>query len=382
MMYKTARSDRIDVMTEAAPYPTWKDYLFATCRRTLAAAPVLGTAIEVIEEVHDRREAAGRHAELRDQMSRFERSVAATVRTELQTVLATLRKPNLSPTQLESEIHSLYAVRQQGYDAHLFEGLVRNSTFFDQLKARPSLFGTIVDDHALVRADAFYIFLDADKTRLLQVPPFALQQLLANQTRGVPDSAICGATDFFVRASDIKTPRAQGAGAIPPQFPSDRDASALEFATIAQLDIFWLLGALRRFVTMRPSDVTRHASLPRTWGKVVRAAKGYEFPVPPAYGLREVARSFASFYGWHGDTNLLDPLDLVLDYLHRQRAQGIQIEPRLRDEMIRLIHVAQQTVSTKEHGSWYTRYFQDHKAHEHRRYCERVSMQLNIELQD
>lgn len=178
-------------MSSFAAGPLWKDYLFAGIRRAVRAVPVVGAAVEVIEDVHKRREAVMQRAEDVAGQSRFERSMVELVRKEFTTSIEQLRQPNLSPPALEAEIRSLYDIRRQGYDAHLFEGLVSNSTFFEQLKRNPNLYGDILNDRDPLRDDKFYMFLDADKTRLLQIPPFALQQLLANQAKGVPEGAVC-----------------------------------------------------------------------------------------------------------------------------------------------------------------------------------------------
>lgn len=189
--------------------PLWKDYLSAVLRTGGKLVPGVAQAIEVVETVEHRREGELRHTQALSELSRVEKSIVEVIEREMKAVLAKLHQPNLSPKQLDEEMSNLYAMRSYGREPFLAEGLIANSHWYDQLRSRPNLYGRVLQDHEKPRAESFYLFIDADKTRLLEISPFALQQLLAGQKKGTPASHVIGRKDLFAtRLTDVMRPSA------------------------------------------------------------------------------------------------------------------------------------------------------------------------------
>ena len=179
----------------------WKDYLSASVRTGLKTAgsfvPGVAQAIDVIESVENRRQAETRHSTTLAEISRVERSVVEIIEREMKAVLGKLHTPNLSPKELQEEISNLYAMRNYGREPFLAEGLLVNSQWYEQLRQSPNLYGRVLQDRDVPSAECFYMFIDTEKTRMLEVSPFALQQLLSNQSKGAPEAKIIGQQDVF-----------------------------------------------------------------------------------------------------------------------------------------------------------------------------------------
>jgi hypothetical protein len=151
----------------------------------------------MIEDVQDRRETEARHSQTIDKISRVEASIVEVIEREMKAVLAKLHEPNLSTRELEDEMANLNAMRQYGREPFMAEGMLTNSSWYEELRSKPNLFGRVLNDHDAPGNECFYVFLDTDKTRLLEITPFALQQLLAGQAHGVPRAKLIGMQDIF-----------------------------------------------------------------------------------------------------------------------------------------------------------------------------------------
>ena len=109
----------------------------------------------------------------------------------MRTILDNFRHPNLSGQALTTEIKNLRQIQEQGWNPHLFEGLFANSSHLDELKRNPQHYGRILGDQDSIDAkNGIHILLDADRTRILELTPFAFSQLLTHQDRGVPEAKI------------------------------------------------------------------------------------------------------------------------------------------------------------------------------------------------
>ena len=109
----------------------------------------------------------------------------------MQAILDKFRHPDLSGQALTTEIQNLRQIQTQGWNPHLFEGLFANSSHLDELKRNPQHYGRILGDHDPIDANnGIHILLDADRTRILELTPFAFSQLLAHQHQGVPEAKI------------------------------------------------------------------------------------------------------------------------------------------------------------------------------------------------
>src|SRR5258708_2225982 len=98
--------------------------------------PVVGTAIEVVEEVGSRHELltlVGRVAAVEGEMTRLEKTVRDAVEKEIRTALANLSRPNLDGPSLTKEIRELQGIRAQGWEPSLFDGLLANSSHWEEL---------------------------------------------------------------------------------------------------------------------------------------------------------------------------------------------------------------------------------------------------------
>ena len=82
---------------------------------------------------------------------------------------------------LTEEIRNLRQIQEQGWNPSLFEGLFLNSSHLEELKRNPHHYGRILGDHDPVDSEkGIHVLLDADKTRILELPPFAFSLLLAH----------------------------------------------------------------------------------------------------------------------------------------------------------------------------------------------------------
>ena len=184
--------------------PLWKNYLSAAIKTGGKLVPGVAQAIDVIETVENRREDESRHAHTLAELSRVEKSVVEVIEREMKAVLTKLHMPNITPRELEEEISNLYAMRGYGREPFLAQGLLTNSQWYDQLRTKPNLYGRVLQDHDKPSPECFYMFIDTEKTRMLEVSPFALQQLLGGQLQGAPASKVIGQHDLF--AERLPTP--------------------------------------------------------------------------------------------------------------------------------------------------------------------------------
>jgi formylglycine-generating enzyme required for sulfatase activity len=160
----------------------------------LKHVPVAGPAFEVLDSIKLKHELVGqsdRLAEIEGKLSRFERAQRDLVAQEMWTILDNFRRPNLSGPALTEEIRNLRQIQEQGWNPSLFEGLFLNSSHLEGLKRNPHHYGRILGEHDPVDPEkGIHVLLDAGKTRILELPPFAFSQLLAHQAQGVPDARI------------------------------------------------------------------------------------------------------------------------------------------------------------------------------------------------
>ena len=154
----------------------------------LKQVPFAGPAFEVLDSIKLKHELVGqsdRLAEIEGNLSRFERAQRDLVAQEIRTILDNFRCPDLSGPALTEEIRNLRQIQEQGWNPSLFEGLFLNSSHLEELKRNPHHYGRILGDHDPVDPEkGIHVLLDADKTRILELPPFAFSQLLAHQARG------------------------------------------------------------------------------------------------------------------------------------------------------------------------------------------------------
>src|SRR5208337_1022563 len=131
------------------------------------------------------------------QMSRMDRRLRDLVEEEIRTTLLRLGEPALDGPTLTSEIRNLRCIQQQGWEPTLFEGLLQNSSHWNELKSRPQHYGRVLESQAMIDPDGIHVLINAEPLRVLELTPFAFAALLANQSRGVPGAEIQAKADIW-----------------------------------------------------------------------------------------------------------------------------------------------------------------------------------------
>jgi len=166
----------------------------------LKSMPVAGKAFEVIDAVRTRHAMLAhgeRLEEIERQMSRVDRQLRDLVEEEIRMTLQRLGEPALDGPALTAEIRNLRSIQQQGWEPALFEGLLRNSSHWNELKSRPQHYGRVLEAQAMIDPDGIHVLIDAEPLRVLELTPFAFAALLANQSQGVPGAEIQAKADIW-----------------------------------------------------------------------------------------------------------------------------------------------------------------------------------------
>jgi hypothetical protein len=164
--------------------------------------PIVGeVAVQVVENLqrrHDEMSNGARLAQVEAQLSRVERGVRDTVEKEIRTILANLGRSGVPGPELTREMTELRQIYDQGWVPNLFEGILRNSTHWEELKRNPRAYGRILGDHDPVDPEnGIHLLIDKDKTRILELPASSLAFLLGNQIKGVPGAKVRAGQDIW-----------------------------------------------------------------------------------------------------------------------------------------------------------------------------------------
>ena len=177
----------------------------------LKQIPILGEmAVHVVEGLQKRHEAMGNAAQLAEfeaKLSRVERGMRDTVEREIRTILANLGRPAVPGPESTREMSELREIYEQGWAPNLFEGILRNSSHWQELRKNPKTFGRILSDHEPLDPDSLHLLIDKDYTRVLQMPVSSLAVLLGNQKLGVPLADMRAAQDIWAFPSAEVAPR-------------------------------------------------------------------------------------------------------------------------------------------------------------------------------
>jgi|GEM_PF-1674352 len=171
----------------------------------LKKVPYVGTALEVVEGVRSRHEMlahADRIREAETKLSRMETGLRELVKNEIRTCLNNLGRPSLDGPTLTNEIRNLQAIRAQGWEPTLFEGLLANSSHWQELRRNPQNYGRVLSESELVNRDSIHVLIDADSTRVLELTPYALSQLLAGQALGTPKAEVVAPHDVWAMPAE------------------------------------------------------------------------------------------------------------------------------------------------------------------------------------
>ncbi len=166
----------------------------------LKSMPFAGKAFEVIDAVRSRHSMLAhgeRLEEIERHMSRMDRRLRDLVEEEIRMTLQRLGEPALDGPTLTAEIRNLRSIQQQGWEPTLFEGLLQNSSHWNELKSRPQHYGRVLEAQAMIDPDGIHVLIDAEPLRVLELTPFAFAALLANQSQGVPGAEIQATADIW-----------------------------------------------------------------------------------------------------------------------------------------------------------------------------------------
>jgi hypothetical protein len=178
--------------------------------------PFVGTAVEVVEGVRARHEMlahADRLAAAEDRLTRMERGLRDLVEKEIRTALENLSLPNLDGPTLDQEIRNIKEIRDQGWEPELFEGLLANSSHWKELQLHPENYGArILTGPEPVNRGSIQVLIDADTTRVLELPLFSFSRLLAQQAVGAPKAEVVSAQDIWAMPAKqlIEDPTLEG----------------------------------------------------------------------------------------------------------------------------------------------------------------------------
>ena len=146
----------------------------------LKSIPVAGKACEVIDAVRSRHSMLAQGERLEEielRMSRMDRRLRDLVEEEIRTTRLRLGEPALDGPTLTAEIRNLRSIQQQGWEPTLFEGLLRNSSHWNELKSRPQHYGRVLEAQAMIDPEGIHVLIDADPLRVLELTPFAFAAL-------------------------------------------------------------------------------------------------------------------------------------------------------------------------------------------------------------
>jgi hypothetical protein len=172
--------------------------------------PIVGEmAVHVVEGLQRRHEAmdnTAHLAEINTKLSRVELAMRDTVEREIQKILINLGRPSVPGPELTREMTELRQIYEQGWVPSLFEGLLRNSSHWQELRRNPRQYGRILGDRDPVDPEnGMHLLIDKDTTRILELPAASLALLLSNQSVGVPAAELRTGQDIWAFPSSKDT---------------------------------------------------------------------------------------------------------------------------------------------------------------------------------
>ena len=201
----------------------------------------IGVAFEVVEAVRNRFELldhSERLAEVEAQMSRMERRMRDLVQEEIRTTLEHISQPGLDGPSLTREVQNLRDIQAHGWNPSLFEGIIRNSTHWEELRRHPQNYGRVLDDQATLDGNSIRLLIEPDRMRVLELTPFSFASLLAKQPRGVPSARIQSSTDIWAFPATAGTKEERQSSTVP---RSQLQSKATNTTTILAVESLWCL---------------------------------------------------------------------------------------------------------------------------------------------
>jgi hypothetical protein len=212
--------------------PLWKECVSAAIHTGVKAAAAFVPGATLVTDFCDKilstREAETRHDEIVTRIGAIEHAV----RGAFSQVCQRMTQPGLSLDQLDAIMHDLFKMRQANREPFLSQGMFANCVLYPDLLKNPNRYGRVLDYNATlhIEDEAFYLFLDIDKTRLLKMSHGQTMSLLAGQRNGIPASEVIGRANFFAQRTD--TP----ASALPAQTLKASEGSGTRQAKAMQED--------------------------------------------------------------------------------------------------------------------------------------------------
>lgn len=173
-----------------------KDILMAGCKQL----PFMGTAVEVVDNIaksHATLHMQDRLREIESSMTSFERRMRDLVKAEIGQTVQGLSQRDLSDNDFTNHIKNLYDIRQHGWSPALFQGLLERSVDWKKLCQNPAHYGSVLSDRQELDPTKLQVFIDADKTRILELPPVVLRGLLARQHDDTAQTDIVTSADVW-----------------------------------------------------------------------------------------------------------------------------------------------------------------------------------------
>jgi hypothetical protein len=171
----------------------------------LRQVPILGPAVEVVDNVQKRHELLhnqDRLARMEQELTSFNRRMRGLVQEEIQGTILGLSQQNLSERDFTTHIKNLLNIKQNGWSPALFQGLLERSVHWNELCNNPSHYGKILGDHDLLDVDKLQVFIDTDRTRILELTPFTLHALLTRQRANGMVAKILAGSDIWAVAGE------------------------------------------------------------------------------------------------------------------------------------------------------------------------------------
>ncbi len=126
-------------------------------------------------------------------LTSIERKMRDVVKGEMETTHDRFCRCNLSSNDFSALTRNLKEIKQNGWAPALFRGLIQRSEHWGEVAKNPANYGSLLAEHKTLDPDKVPIFVDAGKTRVLELTPFALHGLLSKQTQEGAGAPIVGA---------------------------------------------------------------------------------------------------------------------------------------------------------------------------------------------
>ncbi len=162
---------------------------------------VVTRAVDLVERVNSRheilsmKEVQEKHER---ELSQFERRMRDMVHEEMRGMVTTFQSGGTTGAILEKEIRNYFAINQHGYAPAMFEGLLRQSPHWEDLRRSPQNYGEVLEPGQALNPKKIPVLIEADPLRVLELMPFAFASLLTGQRGTNDDVEIAGAQDVWV----------------------------------------------------------------------------------------------------------------------------------------------------------------------------------------